>query len=259
MIVFATFFFALVFWESSFLRPFKLFAVGVHEIFHSLVALMFQVDSIQMHVYPNESGNTKIYGDLSLLQVFFIASAGYLGTAISSMWFLRACIKEEHWKMYYILFSGLIFLLSFIFIPFGSLGFWILWGGSLILGVAFLFSQNLAFGLFVFLQSFLLFYSFYDLLDFRSDSQNSDVYVLYQFLKQNYFYNGDFEVFQKVITTFWGLVILWFFYKLILTFLNFDQRQDEEPPKELPTEQVISALPEKKSQPEENPLEVDIK
>lgn len=211
-VFFATFFFSLIFWDTPYLFPFKMLAVTLHELFHSLAAMLFSAERVYLDVQAHENGVTSIHGSIPFAGILIIASSGYLGTVLMSSYFLGSCWKRDLWKMHYLLFSFILLVSSVIVTGTGSLAFFVMTGFGLFLLLIFVFSRSLAFYSFVALQSFLLFYSFFDLLDFRIIHQQSDVYVLYRYFREEGWYRGNYVPFHLLVAGIWIAAMLYFFY-----------------------------------------------
>lgn len=222
LIIIITFLFSAILWETSFLYPLKMLAVLIHEFWHSLVALPFNVDWIQFHIFENEAGKTILRGNVPILGFILIASAGYIGTVFTASLFLRSLIKKELYEVYYLLFCGILFIISFVLTSPTSLTFYISFLWSIFLIFLYFFKKQFAIYVFSMVQSFILFYSFYDLLDFSRDPARSDIGILYQFLKYKQLYHGDIKQFTYIVSTIWIIIIIMIFYKFILS-LMFDE------------------------------------
>ena len=67
----------LVLWDTPVLKPFQVFVVMMHEIFHALAALATGGEVLEMRTNVDESGHTLTRGGLFPL----ISAAGYVGSA----------------------------------------------------------------------------------------------------------------------------------------------------------------------------------
>ncbi|HTO95732.1 MAG TPA: M50 family metallopeptidase [Myxococcales bacterium] len=91
----------ILFWNTWPLYPFKLLVVLMHESGHAAATLLMggSVDSIR--VSPDQGGLTLSRIPPSLLREIVIASAGYLGSAVSAcvlLW-LAARSREGRWPL----------------------------------------------------------------------------------------------------------------------------------------------------------------
>ena len=261
-IVLVTFFLSLIFWETPFLFPFKMLAVLIHELWHSIIAMFFNVDWIQFHVYSDESGKTLIKGNLPFLGFILTASAGYIGSVVTASLFLRASLKQELQDWYYLIFAALLLIVSFVFAKVGTLTFQIAFLWSIVLIILYLLNKKLAFSLFIAIQSFILFYSFYDLLDFSKKPYESDIGILYNFLKSKNVYVGEQNSFVYTIALIWIFLIIYIFYKLVLHSI-FEETTESAPENSTPMEQNINNInsqpvPEETSLPKDLPTDEEI-
>lgn len=226
-IVSVTFLISFLFWESTFLFPMKMLSVLVHELWHSLLAMFFNVEWIQFHIYKNETGRTMIKGTMPLFGFIVTALAGYIGTLFTGSFFLRLIVQKQLQDLIFFIFCGILFLISFALVPMHSLGFYVGLGWFLGLILLYLINKNLAIHLFSIIQSFFIFYSFYDLLDFSKSPYESDIGILYQYLHKQKYYEGKFEPFLYVISFMIISLNIYIFYKLIL-FLVFSDSTNSQ-------------------------------
>ncbi len=101
----------IIFWDLSYLLPFKLFSVLLHEISHAIVTYLTGGRVSSIVISWNESGYTISQGGIFLL----IASAGYLGNIVwgSCMLYFSSRL---HTHTYFSIFIGIIitlFVLNF--------------------------------------------------------------------------------------------------------------------------------------------------
>jgi hypothetical protein len=234
-IILLTFFFSLVFWESPFLFPLKMLSVLIHELWHSLIAMFFNVDWIQFHIFEDESAKTMVKGNISPIGFILTTSAGYIGTVLTASVFLRAFIIQELEELYYFIFTILLLIVSFVFIPLGTLAFKIAFLFSIGMILLYFFNKNLSYYMFTIILSFILFYSVYDLLDFSKNPYKSDVGILYYFLNSKKIYHGDPKNFVSAISIFWSSIHFYLIYKIILyplyskneVKLDFEQQKED--------------------------------
>ncbi len=261
-IVLVTFFFSLILWESPFLFPFKMLAVLIHELWHSILAMFFNVDWIQFHIYSDESGKTLIKGNLPFLGFILTASAGYIGSVVTASLFLRASLKQELQDWYYLIFAALLLIVSFIFAKVGTLTFQIAFLWSIVLILLYFLNKNLAFSLFIAIQSFILFYSFYDLLDFSKKPNESDIGILYNFLKSKNLSIGEEKSFIYTIASIWISLIVYIFYKLVLRSIFEEATQllpeDSTPNETIPENTNSQNVPQETSLPKDLATEEEI-
>lgn len=106
---FISLFLVLFLWDTIFLKPLQIFAIGVHESLHGLAALLTGGKIHSMNLNFN-SGTLYSSGGL----FFIISSAGYVGTAlVSGLLIYSSFIKKEKIILFSIaLFTILISLKS---------------------------------------------------------------------------------------------------------------------------------------------------
>jgi len=255
-IVLVTFFLSLILWESPFLFPFKMLAVLIHELWHSFIAMFFNVDWIQFHIYSDESGKTLIKGNLPFLGFILTASAGYIGSVVTASLFLRASLKQELQDWYYLIFASLLLIVSFVFAKVGTLTFLIAFLWSIVLIILYFLNKKLAFSLFIAIQSFILFYSFYDLLDFSKKPFESDIGILYNFLKSKNISLGEEKSFVYTIASIWISLIIYIFYKLVIHSI-FEEATESIPEDSTPNETIMD-ITNSPTEPQEIPLPKDL-
>lgn len=69
---------ASVFWDSTLIKPFRVFVVLVHEVNHALMALATGGEVLEIRTFWDESGHAVTSGGI----VTLICSAGYVGSAL---------------------------------------------------------------------------------------------------------------------------------------------------------------------------------
>ncbi len=229
-IIVGTVFISFILWESKILFPLKMLAVLIHEFWHSLIAIFFNVDWVQFHIYADESGKTIVKGNLPLINFIIVTSSGYIGTSFTACLFLRNFLKKELEDFYFFLFCFILFIISFVLVPSGSLTFFISFIWSIGLIVFYFFNKEIAFSIFTGIQSFILFYSFYDLLDFSKNPFQSDIGILYYFLYNRGIYKGNINQFIYFISFIWIVIILYIFYKFIISLIFEHESKDNAEP-----------------------------
>jgi len=71
---------ALVFWNTVFIYPVKLFVVMLHEMSHGLMAVIFGGEIIEIQINQQIGGYCKYKMPPSFWGSFMTGSAGYLGS-----------------------------------------------------------------------------------------------------------------------------------------------------------------------------------
>lgn len=225
-----TFFLSFLFWESSFLFPLKMISILIHEFWHSLVGIFFNVNGVEFHIYQNETGKTIINGSISSFGFILTAIAGYIGTTFTGSFFLNFFLKENLKELIFFIFCSLLFLISFILVSIPSLGFYTSLGWFFLLIITYFFKKEISYIIFVIIQSFLIFYGFYDLFDFSNNPYSSDLGILYQYLEKKGYYNGDFKNFIYFSSFIIVSINVYIFYKFILSSIFYNlipQEKDE--------------------------------
>ncbi|MFN7015495.1 MAG: hypothetical protein ACK4ON_14615, partial [Bacteroidia bacterium] len=96
----------------------------------------------------------------------------------------------------------------------------------LVLIILYFLNQKFSVIVFSIIQSFLIFYSFYDLLDFSKNPYESDIGILYQFLQKKNISFGTFETFLYLVSFLIVSLNIYIFYKLIVS-IAFTQKELE--------------------------------
>ncbi|MFN3604889.1 MAG: M50 family metallopeptidase [Leptonema sp. (in: bacteria)] len=226
-IVLFTFLISFFLWESIFLFPLKMIAVLIHELWHSLVAIFFNIERVEFHIFPDETGKTILKGSVPLFGFVLISIAGYIGTLFTGSFFLRFFLQENLEDLVFFLFSMMLLVISFVLPPIFSLGFYVSLGWALLFGITYILNKKISKILFTILLSFLIFYSFYDLFDFSKNPYQSDLGILYKYLQKNNYYSGDFKKFLFFSSLFIVLVNIYIFYKLILSLIFTNITKEE--------------------------------
>lgn len=116
----------MVLWNTFILKPLKIFAVFLHELGHSLMALIFGYGIVEFKVNLNESGHTLAQSK-GWLSSFMIANGGYLGTVLFALLILY--LKRTPVKKYILGSLAIIFMVvtmkfsAFSFALFYSIAF----------------------------------------------------------------------------------------------------------------------------------------
>lgn len=108
----------LALWNTPIIKPLKLFTVFLHELGHSLVALIFGGGISSINISLNESGYAVTQAS-SWLANFFISNGGYLGSLFFALLILY--LRRTSIKHYILGFISIIFL--FVAIRFSGFSF----------------------------------------------------------------------------------------------------------------------------------------
>ena len=141
---------AVVFWNTVFLYPVKLFVVALHELSHGLAAILMGGKIEKIQISPQIGGYCEysIPASAGMLRKTFVASAGYLGSMLWGALILTlASISRMDRKITF--FIGVVML---------TLTYWVVKTGELF-GILFCLGA----GLFLMVSSKLLPNRFHDL------------------------------------------------------------------------------------------------
>lgn len=121
---------SIIFWDFFLLHPFKVLVVFFHEISHGITAVLTggSIDNIQFS--NNESGICSYSGG----NRFLIANAGYLGSFLWGLLFLKMSSNEKTVKISSTIFSIFILVITLLYVRnlFGFI-FGIITSGSILL------------------------------------------------------------------------------------------------------------------------------
>jgi hypothetical protein len=103
------------------LYPFALFSTWVHEMCHGMAALVLGGEIEWLKIYPDTSGLARTRRPDNALATAFVASAGYVGTAVVGALMLAARRIERVGQMGASAFGGLMLLSVLLWVrnPFG--------------------------------------------------------------------------------------------------------------------------------------------
>ncbi len=165
---------SVLFWDTPFLLPLKIFTVYLHEVCHALAALLTGGVPVALSVRLDESGLTQARGGFFPL----IAAAGYVGTAAIGALLIAASRHPWLQRSAVTLLCGLLLYLTVTALYPWQWEFWA--GAGLAFGwlaINFLWPR-LALGLNLFIGSFLCVYSVHDFGDFLYAVQSTDAGIL---------------------------------------------------------------------------------
>jgi len=151
----------IIFWDSWFVKPFKFFAVMIHEYSHAMAGIITGGSIVEIRTFGNESGHTLVSGGFMPL----VASAGYVGSALIGALFLYSVGWLNLQRFLLFVLGAASIVLTFLHSPFGELDYWIGIGGGILL-IASVFSNTAATITANWIGVVLLLYSLHD---FRTD------------------------------------------------------------------------------------------
>ncbi len=166
-------FLSLVFWHTPFLYPVKIFVVFIHEASHALTTILTGGQVVSMVVTPWQSGYVQHAGGNS----FFIAAAGYIGSALFGGFLLLLSTREE-WAS--AVFFGLAIFFSLVTIFFVRNGFGLAFGLGTAVAFAFLSRRPFPGSHYIvdILAVTSALYAVYDLTDFLFIGARTDAVIL---------------------------------------------------------------------------------
>ncbi len=164
----------LVLWDTLLLRPFRVFVVMVHEIFHAAAALATGGEVVEMRTNADESGHTLTRGGLFPL----ISAAGYVGSAALGALLIYAGATPQLQRLLVLLIGASCMGMTMAFTPPGAGDFYFGIGVGLVLACVAIKSQRLSVAAAIWIGIMLCLYSLYD---FRTDltvPQRTDAGIL---------------------------------------------------------------------------------
>lgn len=169
-------------WDSLPVKPGRLLAVLIHEMWHGLTAMMGGVQLETVRIHPDESGETLVTGHLRMVAFLLSVSAGYVGTAWTGAVLLRSGMKSAWERTTLAIFILLLFYMTYLFTEAGSTAYLTGLLTSLGLLILLVLGRDASGKGLVVLGSFLIFYSLFDLFDFRKEASTTDATILSRYL-----------------------------------------------------------------------------
>jgi hypothetical protein len=124
---------AVVFWDTPFIYPFKLFMVVVHEVCHAAAALGTGGEVLEMKTEWDESGHTLTRGGIFPL----ISAAGYVGSAALGALLIYTGKFQRAQRLALAAIGLATMLMTMWFTPFGLMDSYLgIFGGLVILCMA---------------------------------------------------------------------------------------------------------------------------
>ena len=152
----------LALWDTTFLAPFRLFVVMVHEIFHAAAALATGGEVIEMRTNIDESGHTLTRGGLFPL----ISAAGYVGSASLGALLIYVGATPQVQRLLVLLIGATCIVMTMVYTPAGELDFYFGIFVGLVLACVAIKSQRFSVAAAMWIGVMLCLYSLYD---FRTD------------------------------------------------------------------------------------------
>lgn len=193
-------------WDSLPVKPGRLLAVLIHEMWHGLTAMMGGVQLETVRIHADESGETLVTGHLRMLAFLFSVSAGYVGTAWTGAALLRSGMKSAWERTTLGIFILLLFYMTYLFTEPGSTAYLTGLLTSLGLLILLVLGRDAAGKGLVVLGSFLVFYSLFDLFDFRKNASTTDAAILARYLGARGWSHAESLI--TPISLFWSALIV---------------------------------------------------
>ena len=153
---------ALVFWDTPFVKPFRVFVIWIHEMGHAVATLATGGEVAELRVRWNESGHVMSRGGFRPI----ISSAGYVGAACVGA-LLIYCGRWGSVQRGVLALVGIILVsMAVMYTPFWGMDFWFGVGCGVILAVIAVRFNSWAQVLATWIGVMLCLYSLYD---FRTD------------------------------------------------------------------------------------------
>lgn len=220
------------FWQSPFLKPFKLFVVFLHEISHALATMLTGGELAAISIDWDESGATYAASGRGIF--FIIAIAGYIGSILWGYLMLKASLSGQ-WIRTVSLLVGLTVIFFGFFPESGPvaaqksdrlLKYLISGGWGLTLTVSAFILPRFNHALLFFLGGITALYALYDLNDFvHGDLMRTDAGILAHYIL------GPGSPFVKplayLIATGIGAVSIFIFLRLLRSTLTHQEVQPE--------------------------------
>lgn len=112
---------ALIFWNTIFLYPIKLFVVMLHEMSHGLMAVAFGGEIIEIQIDKRIGGYCQYRMEPSFWGSFMTASAGYLGSLFWGSLILLLAVKSERDKYITLVIGIVLIILSYFVLQSGEM------------------------------------------------------------------------------------------------------------------------------------------
>ena len=131
---------ALLFWNTLFIYPIKLFVVMLHEISHGLMAIAFGGEIIEIQIDRRIGGYCLSTIPDTKLANIMVASAGYLGSLFWGSVILLFAVKTNADRFITLIIGIVMLVLSYFVIQTGEwFGILVVLGFSLTMFIAFKF------------------------------------------------------------------------------------------------------------------------
>ncbi|MDA0335726.1 MAG: M50 family metallopeptidase [bacterium] len=153
---------AWMLWNTTLIKPFRVFVVMVHEVCHATASLLTGGQVIEMHTAWEESGHTLTMGGWPPV----IISAGYVGSALIGALLIGSGIVPQLQRLLVLLVGAVTMGMTMAYTPVGGVGFYLGILGGLALVCLAMYSAGAGAACAVWLGVMLCMYSLHD---FRTD------------------------------------------------------------------------------------------
>ena len=198
---------ALLFWDSAFIKPFRVFVVLVHEINHALMALATGGEVIEIRTFWDESGHALTRGGI----VALICSAGYVGSATwgALMIYSNSFIRLQ--RLLLMLVGITCTIMSLIYGSIGTLDFFFGMGVGILITVVALISTKCARICSIWIGTMLCLYSLHDFstdLFYIPEQTDAGILAMHYGFSKEYAYLPAYP-----IAFIWVVMSLWAMYR----------------------------------------------
>lgn len=200
-----------LFWESPVLLPVKLLSVMVHEMWHGLIAMLSGGTLEKINILAGESGETSVRQLSSGIPFYLSVSAGYIGTALTGMFFLNRALKSRAERLTLGTFTILLWYMSYIFTDWMGIAFLTGTGWAFLFTLILITSKSIVRYSLIVLGTIFVWYCFYDTLDFSRDLRQTDAGILAFRLFRDYDWLGNYmseDNLGILISAFWIFVMI---------------------------------------------------
>ncbi len=203
--------FATLFWEHSFFLPIKYLCVFLHESCHGILSLVAGGMIKVIQVDANEGGETVVKNLHFKPFIFFIISAGYLGSAFLGALILRRGLQESYSRTTAMILACCLGYMTQLFTLESNLAYKVGMGWSVVIFLASLIGKGASKYLLLSLGTVFIWYSFFDLFDFTGGAQSTDAAILSQYIKsEQWFFLSQLEEKNLIsyISFFWSILVV---------------------------------------------------
>lgn len=214
-----------LFWDSPFLLPVKLLSVLVHEMWHGIVAMLTGGTLEKIHILAGESGETSVSQLSSGIPFYLSVSAGYIGTAITGMFFLNRALRGSVERLTFGTFTILLWYISYIFTEWAGIAFFTGTGWALLFTLILVTTRKMVRFTMIVVGTIFVWYCFYDTLDFSRDLNYTDAGILARRLIVDFEWMSSYSEHQlgMIISGTWIIIMilsLWLSLKFLIKYIH---------------------------------------